>query len=112
MTGFEGEQFFLHPRFPALVESKGVFHQSVAHALTAYRGGTIPLRDCVDEMTRLNRQKFTMYPELASALVRTGRTQLIHVDPQDTFFGTWYGKGENQLGKILMELRRELRSYT
>ena len=50
-------------------------------------------------------------PELQKSLLATGDMQLVeHNRWKDTFWGVCYGKGENNLGKLLMELRAEFAS--
>lgn len=68
-------------------------------------------------MTDLLRQKFTRYPELGDLLLATGECELIEGnDWGDDFFGmvkdkkTGEWRGENQLGRMLMLVRSELRS--
>lgn len=64
-------------------------------------------------MTELQRQKFTNHPELRSLLLATGDRPLIHAVPWDLYWGaTVDGQGENRLGKILEELRGQLRRAT
>ena len=67
-------------------------------------------------MTALIRQKFTRYPELGEWLLATGDRELIEANSWgDDFFGmvkdaktgAWHG--ENHLGKMLMQIRAELR---
>lgn len=64
----------------------------------------------VEVMETLVRQKFRSHPELAQKLVSTGHQPLIEGNWWgDTFWGVCRGKGQNQLGKILMSVRAELR---
>jgi hypothetical protein len=61
-------------------------------------------------MRDLVRQKFTRHPGLRAELMDTGDTVLIEGNTwNDTFWGVCRGKGQNWLGKILMEIRAELR---
>lgn len=54
--------------------------------------------------------KFTQNPELAQKLLATGDMYLVENNYwKDTFWGVCNGVGENNLGKILMEVRDELR---
>lgn len=60
-------------------------------------------------MYEICRAKFEQHPDLAQRLVETGdRTLIEGNDWNDTFWGVCYGKGENNLGKILMRIREEL----
>jgi ribA/ribD-fused uncharacterized protein len=53
--------------------------------------------------------KFTQNKELAKKLIETYPTKLIEGNTwNDTFWGVCNGKGENWLGKLLTELRKEL----
>jgi ribA/ribD-fused uncharacterized protein len=67
-------------------------------------------------MKALVSQKFTCYPELGEKLLATGETELIEGNNwNDRFYGAVYDTtknewvGENHLGRILMEVRAELR---
>jgi len=65
----------------------------------------------VDVMRGLLRQKFRPDTFLARVLLETGERELIEVNTWgDRFWGECpRGVGENQLGKLLMEIRGELR---
>lgn len=61
-------------------------------------------------MRRLVWRKFTDDPYLAELLLATGDEELVEGNVWgDTFWGVCEGKGENWLGKILMDIRKELR---
>lgn len=63
----------------------------------------------VQVMRDLVRQKFQQ-PYLAQKLLDTGDQELVEGNWWgDTFWGVCKGKGENHLGKILMDTRQELR---
>jgi ribA/ribD-fused uncharacterized protein len=65
----------------------------------------------LDVMRRAVRQKFRSHPALAALLLSTGDEPLIEAAPRDYFWGAGAkGTGQNWLGKILMELREELRT--
>ncbi len=54
--------------------------------------------------------KFEQNPELRRRLLATGDEQLVEGNWwNDTFWGVYNGEGENHLGRILMEVREELR---
>lgn len=60
-------------------------------------------------MRRLLAQKFAVGSALAMQLKDTGDAQLIETNNwHDTFWGVCHGKGENWLGRLLMEIRSEL----
>lgn len=62
----------------------------------------------VSVMHDLLRQKFAD-PHLGRRLLETGDAQLIEGNYWgDTFWGVCDGKGENWLGKLLMEVREEI----
>ena len=63
-------------------------------------------------MEEIVRAKFTQHPELAEKLVATGNVPLMEGNKwHDTFWGVdaVTGRGENHLGKILMQVREEMR---
>lgn len=58
-------------------------------------------------MTDLVTQKFTKNLELLTKLLNTGESMLIEGNNwNDTYWGICNGKGENNLGKILMKIRK------
>lgn len=60
-------------------------------------------------MKALVQEKFT-HPHLREWLLNTGDQELVEGNTWgDTFWGICKGKGENRLGKILMEVREECR---
>lgn len=70
----------------------------------------------VDVMRQLVCAKFEQNPTLAERLLATGDAELIEDAPWDKFWGSgqfrnWDPEvGRNELGKILMQVRDELRS--
>jgi len=66
--------------------------------------------DKIVVMCKAIHAKFTQNPVLSQMLIKTGKAELIENSPYDTFWGIGRkGDGQNQLGKLLMELRDELR---
>jgi len=64
----------------------------------------------VSVMTQCVRAKFFQVPECAKWLLGTGDEELVEGNTWgDVFWGVCDGKGENHLGKILMQVRQELR---
>lgn len=60
-------------------------------------------------MEYLLRQKFAARTELAAKLIATGNEELIEGNTwNDRFWGVCRGQGENHLGKLLMQIRKEL----
>jgi ribA/ribD-fused uncharacterized protein len=86
-------------------------------ALTAREGKRrdLPLRKDWEEvreriMYRGLKAKFTQNPELLVKLLATDNNMLVEVSPVDYYWGVGRkGTGKNRLGKLLMELRGELR---
>lgn len=78
-------------------------------------GRTVKLRSDWEEikddiMYELVRDKFED-PELAEKLLATGEAELIEGNTWgDTYWGVCRGRGLNKLGRILMQVRAELRS--
>jgi len=132
---FQGQYRFLSNFWEALVQLDGQVYTSVEHAYQAakshdvhYRlsvlcartagdakrlGRKVALRPDwedvkVDIMLGLLRQKFTE-PKLARLLLATGEQELVEGNYWgDTFWGVCQGKGKNQLGKLLMQVRQEI----
>lgn len=62
-------------------------------------------------MTNIIRAKFAPGSDLADRLLATGDAELIEGNTwNDRFWGVCNGQGRNELGKILMKIRSELRS--
>jgi N-glycosidase YbiA len=65
----------------------------------------------LDIMLNLLRLKFSL-PDLREKLLRTGDGVLVEGNWWgDTFWGVCDGEGENHLGLLLMQVRREIRSF-
>lgn len=61
-------------------------------------------------MTDIVRAKFAPGSGLAEKLLATGDAKLVEGNTwNDTFWGVCRGRGRNELGKILMKIRDELR---
>ncbi len=69
-----------------------------------------------DRMRGVLRAKFTQHLDLRDLLLSTGDARLVETATVDNLVNrTWgevNGKGQNMLGKLLMELRMELRAST
>ena len=60
-------------------------------------------------MRRVVQAKFRQNSQLARQLLATGDAQLVEGNNWgDTFWGVYHGRGQNRLGKILMNVRDEL----
>lgn len=55
------------------------------------------------------RAKFTQYPKLEEYLLETGDAALHEDSPWDKYWGYAKGLGQDRLGKLLMQVREELR---
>jgi hypothetical protein len=62
-------------------------------------------------MLKINVEKFTAHEDLRNALLATGNAYLEETNNWgDKYWGVCNGKGENMLGRILMEIRKYLRT--
>lgn len=136
ILGFQGEFRFLSNFWPVSVTLDDVTYPTTEHAYQAaksldpeYRelilsldtpgkskklAKTVELRPDWEQvklgiMEDLNRQKYTNHPELRAALLSTGDAYIEEVNKWgDVWWGTCNGKGRNELGLLLMRIRREL----
>jgi ribA/ribD-fused uncharacterized protein len=61
-------------------------------------------------MYALTKAKFTQLPRLQKQLLETGLREIIETSHDDDFWGvTTGGRGQNNMGKIIMQVREELR---
>ena len=136
INSFRGEHRFLSNFHPIEIEYEGEWYPSVEHAYQAAKtieksvrmfflagssgdakklGRSINLRPDWDQvkvpiMRELLKKKFTKGTVLADKLLSTGDEELIEGNWWgDCFWGVCKGKGENWLGKLLMEVRSELK---
>lgn len=135
IDSFDGEHRFLSNFYPAAVTMYGQSYPTTEHAFQAAKtedlaqrerirlaatpgiakrlGRSVTLRPGWNElrlgvMSELLRRKFTI-PELRWQLLATGDAELIEGNYwNDRFWGVCRGQGENHLGRLLMELRKEL----
>lgn len=97
-------------------DERRAFRGNVSAALSKKMGKKLKLRPDWEEvkrdiMKKIVLNKFTYHPSLKEKLLATGDAELIEGNTWgDTFFGVCNGVGQNQLGKILMEVREELRN--
>jgi N-glycosidase YbiA len=138
IDSFQGQYRFLSNFWPAQVEFEGLVYPDVEHAYQSAKtldmterrriaalptpaeakraGEALPLRPDwlkikYDVMLQCVRYKFTHHPELASQLLATGDAYLEEGNTwNDQIWGVFEGKGTNWLGKILMQVRGELRA--
>lgn len=136
---FRGDYYFLSNFFPVLIEYGGLCYENAEAAFQAqkclsdaekqafcnlsptqakHRGRRVALRPDWEEvkvhlMAEIVRAKFTQHPELSVQLLGTGDARLLEGNTwHDTFWGVDLrnGKGQNELGKVVMALREELRT--
>lgn len=135
---FQGPNRFLSNFYPAAVTLEGTEYPTVEHAYQAAKTTDLSIRRMIrraatpgdakrlgktlvirpewhkvrlEIMEQLVREKFTRHVELKRRLYLTGHEELIEGNMWgDCFWGVCGGKGENQLGKILMKVREELRA--
>jgi len=63
----------------------------------------------IGQMEEVQMAKFTQHPELKEKLIATGDAELIYNNEcGDEYWGVFQGKGENNLGKVLMRVRERL----
>ena len=134
---FSGESRWLSNFWPCAVTLDGMLFSSVEAAYVAAKtecretrekiqqmnspgaikryGRTFPLRSDweaikLDVMRHLLEQKFAPGTELGQRLVDTGDCKIVEGNLWgDEFWGVCRGKGQNHLGKMLMEIRYSLK---
>ena len=138
ITSFRSQYAFLSNFYPCRVLLDGVTYGSVEHAFQAAKtvnpvereriqrcstpgaakrlGREVVLRPEWERiklgvMKELVRQKFTHDPRLRAQLLKTYPHPLVEENTWgDRFWGVCGGVGENHLGRILMEVRADLRA--
>jgi ribA/ribD-fused uncharacterized protein len=64
-----------------------------------------------DKMRKAVRAKFTQHEDIRNILLSTGDAKLVEHTENDSYWGDGGdGSGKNMLGRILMEIREELRA--
>lgn len=133
---FSGENRFLSNFWLAEVEFEGVVYPSSESAYQAAKtlcletrkeftmlapghakraGKKLTMRPDWEQvkisvMTEIVRDKFSRHTDLKEKLLATGEQELVEGNHwNDCFWGVCKGKGENNLGKILMRIREELK---
>jgi len=64
----------------------------------------------IELMKRCLVLKFETDLHCKNILLSTGNKVLVEASPYDTFWGRMHGKGRNELGKLLMQIRSEIQS--
>ncbi len=110
------EHYFQAQKFPGTEYAEQIrTAKTPKQAVTLGRRRDWPLRADwedvkVDIMRQAVRRKFATHADIRQILLDTGDEELIENAPHDTFWGAGqFGTGQNMLGKILMEVRAELR---
>lgn len=133
---FEDEYAFLSNFYPSPVQENGIRYPTIEHYFQAQKT-TVPFERAAianaatpgqakrdgrritlrkdwervndDVMLQGLRLKFAI-PELAEKLLATGEAELIEGNSWgDTTWGVYNDIGENRLGKLLMQVRQELK---
>jgi N-glycosidase YbiA len=111
------EHYFQAMKFPGHEHAEKIrLAAKPAVAKQLGRSRKVPIRGDweavkVEIMRAAVRKKFQSHAELAEVLLGTGDEQLVEAAPADYFWGCGKsGSGQNWLGKILMEVRSELRA--
>ena len=135
---FNGNWQFLSNFYPVNISMDGGWYKSVEHAYQAAKttkldervaimrapnpasakrlGQDVTLRSDWEQqklgiMLMLLRQKFYTVPELAEQLLATEDAELVEGNTWgDRFWGVCRGSGKNHLGKLLMQVRDELKA--
>ncbi|MAT72694.1 MAG: Swarming motility protein ybiA [Planctomycetaceae bacterium] len=110
------EHYFQAMKFPGHEQAEKI-RCSANPKLAKQLGRTrkVALRDDwedvkIDIMRSAVRAKFTTHKELTRLLIGTGEEELVEAAPSDYFWGCGKsGSGQNWLGRLLMEVRQELR---
>ena len=137
ISTFSGNNRFLSNFYPGSVTYEGLTYPTVEHAYQAAKTLDLKVREDISKMAKpsdvkrlgkrlvirenwdtlkisvmkvLVYQKFMNHPDLLRMLFATGDQKLVEGNYwKDTFWGVCNGVGENHLGKILMEVRENLR---
>jgi len=135
IDSFRGEHDYLSNFYSCPVEYDGLTYQNTEAAFQAAKcvdrnerekfvslspgqakklGRKVDLREDwetvkIDVMRDVLKSKFSLNSELREKLIATGDVELIEGNHwNDRFWGVCRGKGQNHLGKLLMELREIL----
>ena len=135
---FQGEYRFLSNFYPATVVFEGITYPTAEHAYQSAKTTNMAERRRIaavaapadakregralspqrpdweqvkfDVMEKVVRDKFTRNADLREKLLATGDAYLEEGNTwNDRIWGVYQGQGENRLGKILMQVRDELR---
>lgn len=103
---------FVHPELKRLVRLATSAHRAMKIAQSNkehYRHGWDDMK--AERMFQICQAKMYQHRYIQSSLLKTGNRELIEVSPIDAFWGWGPNRdGRNELGKIWMKLREELRA--
>lgn len=136
IDSFSGKYRFLSNFWPCDIEYEGIKYPSTEHAFQAAKtldvrtrqlmsklptpgkakryGKHIELRNDWEQvkigvMREILQQKFSRHEDLEKLLLETGDQELVEGNTWgDKFWGVCDGEGQNHLGKLLMEIRKDL----
>lgn len=135
IEGFFGYYDFLTNDYPAEVYYKGYIYPTVSHAYHGARAPTEKARHIIHKsptlsamyefagtfddpkdwsfrhlkvMEGLLRDKFRRRRDFREKLQATGNRDLVNVTKDDKFWGVVNGKGQNQLGRLLEQVRKSI----
>lgn len=131
---FRNEYWFLSNMFECPIVYRGLKFRNVEAAFHAQKSEKDAVRFCsldgfaakklgravllradwsavrIQLMTEIVYAKFMQHPALQELLLNTGDVPIVEENSwNDTFWGTCNGRGQNHLGKILMNIRENLR---
>ena len=108
---FQAQKYIGTPRYDQIANAES---PRIAADLGRDRG--LPLRadwEQVkdDSMRKCVREKVLQHPQIKDLLMNTGEEEIVEDSPIDWYWGCGKdGTGKNMLGKILMEVREELKN--
>ena len=137
IKSFSGKNGFLSNFYASVIEMDGMLYPSVEHAYQAAKTKNLDERITIQQangaseakrlgrkvslrydwnnirysiMLELVRKKFKSDNSLRHRLKNTGSSKLIEGNNwRDTYWGVYKGTGKNYLGRILMQVRVEIR---
>lgn len=112
------EHYFQAMKFPEDRERQAWIRQAKTPGLAkrrAWAKGAVLRADWdthrIQVMLHALRAKFTQHPDLRELLLSTGAEELVEHSFRDRYWGDGGdGSGQNMLGRLLMQVREELRS--
>lgn len=137
IDSFDGDYRWLSNFYFSPVQHEGILYPTSEHAFQAAKTTNTNLRRKIAKLTsaaaaksegralilrpgwenmklqvmsEILESKFDLSPQLREKLLATGNAQLVEGNYwHDTYWGVCGGRGENHLGKLLMQLREKLR---